>query len=235
MGEVTRSDGESQDRVDRARRGGNGAVVWVGMGPATLKTSGSPQAEFAREQLIFLLQLAYSGELGALLAYIGHRHSLRDRKDRAEVGKIARDEIHHRHCILRMLTELGSAPEARRERKMARVGWAISVFCHVGGWFFPMYGAGKLEAQNIREYEDAARLALIAELTAYVDPLLEMAEVEWDHELYFRSRASSHPLWRVVPKWPTPDLRVAIRQSFSEFASSSDRTVIAVRAPWLIR
>ena len=30
----------------------------------------------ALEQLVFLLQLAYSGELAAIRAYLGHRHSV---------------------------------------------------------------------------------------------------------------------------------------------------------------
>jgi hypothetical protein len=191
--------------------------------------------EFAREQLTFLLQLAYSGELAATRAYLGHRRSLRDPTERAELGKIIRDEVRHRHCLLDQLAELGSRPLAHRERKMERVGRAISTFCRVGGWFFPMYGAGRLEAQNIREYEAAARLALVARIDRFVDPLLDMAEVEWDHELYFRSKASSHPFWRLVPKWPAPPGRERIRGSFEAYARANERPVHLVRAPWLVR
>jgi hypothetical protein len=191
--------------------------------------------QFARQQLTFLLQLAYSGELAATRAYIGHRRSLRDSTERAELEKIIRDEVGHRHCLLDQLAELGSSPVPSRERKMERVGRAISTFCQVGGWFFPMYGAGRLEAQNIREYEAAARLALVAGLDHFIDPLLDMAEVEWDHEHYFRTKASSHPLWRLVPKWPAPPGRDRIRASLEEYERARDRPVQVVRAPWLVR
>jgi hypothetical protein len=160
---------------------------------------------------------------------------LRARTERAELEAIIRDEIRHRHCLLDQLATLDAGPVPARERKMNRVGSAISTFCLVGGWFFPMYGAGRLESQNIREYEAAARLALVAELHDFVEPMLEMAETEWDHELYFRTKASSHAFWRWVPKWPIPPPRERIRASYGEFAATVDRPVEVVRAPWLIR
>jgi rubrerythrin len=197
----------------------------------------SPAAggQLAREQLTFLLQLAYSGELAATRAYLGARRSLRDRTERADLDKIIRDEIRHRHCLLDQLAELGARPLPFRERKMERVGWAISTFCQVGGWFFPMYGAARLEAQNIREYEVAARLSLVADVGHFIDPLLDMAEVEWDHEDYFRRKASGHPFWRLMPKWPVPPARDRIRGSFTEFQRARERPVHLVRAPWLVR
>lgn len=193
-----------------------------------------PEAALAREQLTFLLQLAYSGELGAARAYAGHRAALRDRAEKNALAKILRDEMHHRHVILRMLGELGSQPDERRERKLNLVGRSISLFCFVGGWFFPMYGAGKLERQNIGEYEHAARLALVAGLDAWVDELLTLAEVEWDHELFFREKASSSILWRVMPKWLPPPPRAEIRARFSAWAAKP-WTVDRVRAAWLVR
>jgi len=50
---------------------------------------------FARVQLCFLLQLAYSGERGAARAYVGHAASLRDPRERTEVRRILRDEVFH--------------------------------------------------------------------------------------------------------------------------------------------
>jgi rubrerythrin len=192
-------------------------------------------ARHALGQLRFLLQLAYSGELAAIRAYLGHRHALKQRAERAELTKIIRDEVRHRHCLLDQLAELGSAPDPWREQKMEMVGRAIAAFCQVGGWLFPMYGAGRLEAQNIREYEVAARLALAAGRRSLIEPLLEMAEVEWDHERYFRCKVGNHPLRRVVPLWRAPPPRARIRESFRELASSGNRPVIVVRAPWLVR
>jgi hypothetical protein len=193
------------------------------------------RARHALGQLRFLLQLACSGELAAARAYLGHRHSLRDAGERAELARIIRDEVRHRRCLIGMLASLGAAPSPSRERKMERVGRAIAAFCQVGGWFWPMYGAGRLEAQNIREYEVAARLALVAGRAELVEPLVEMAEVEWDHERYFRGKVLGHPLRRVVPLWPAPAPREAIRQSMREFEASGERPTIVVKAPWLVR
>jgi hypothetical protein len=59
-----------------------------------------------------------------------------------------------------MLAELGSGPDSARETRAAVIGRTVGFFCHISGWFFPMYGAGKLESRNIREYETAARYAV---------------------------------------------------------------------------
>jgi len=77
-----------------------------------------------------------------------------------------------------------------------------------------MYGAGQLEQGNIVEYETAARLARAAGLEQYVEPLLKMAEVEWDHEAFFRAKAQSHWASSFVPLWPSPPPRENIRIDF---------------------
>src|SRR5438552_11399130 len=76
-----------------------------------------------------------------------------------------------------------------------------------------MYGAGKLEGRNMREYETAARYARNCGCVDLIDCLLEMAEVEWDHEFYFRSRVLNHALGRRLPLWPQPQPRETIRIS----------------------
>jgi hypothetical protein len=190
----------------------------------------------AKAQFIELLQLAYSGELGAALAYAGHAHALRRTPELArQVRRICRDEVEHRAVILRHLKALGAAPVARRERKLRLVGFVISVFCHVGGWFWPMWGAGRLEAQNIHEYELAARLAFLAGLQEAIEDNLVMAEVEWDHELFFRTQAASHWLWRLVPHWPVPPPRASIRATFAEFTKGVHTHVEPLRIAFIIR
>lgn len=182
----------------------------------------------ARAALGSTLVLAYSGELGAIRAYVGHRHALRDATQKLAVRRILEDEIRHRRRVGEMLEVLGLAPDPYREWKMTAVGRTISFVCHVSGWFVPMWGAGMLEAQNIVEYEHAARLARLAGLAEWVEDFLHLAEVEWDHELYFRTQAESHWLWRVFPSWPVPPPRERIRADYARFESSPE-------APRLVR
>jgi hypothetical protein len=91
------------------------------------------------------------------------------------------------------------------------IGKAIAAFCHVGGWFWPMWGAGRLERWNIVEYEDAAVYAAACGHPEMIDCLLTMAEVEWEHERFFRERVEDHWLLRVVPLWPVPPPKSEIR------------------------
>ena len=176
-----------------------------------------------RGELVTLLQMAYSGERAAAYAYLGHRASLRRPKhadDRAMLTTVLVEEIQHRRAVRRMLRELGAEPDPRRERKMQLIGRTIGAACAVSGWFAAMYGAGRLESRNVVEYEIAARLAHRAGLEAMAEQLLELAEVEWDHELRFRQRAESHRLWKVVPHWKQPPAREQIRRTYTEFVDS---------------
>src|ERR1043166_8959993 len=108
------------------------------------------------EKLVRQLQGAYSGELAAGYAYRGHWHSVRDAAERERIRAIEAEEWHHRELVGAMLRDLGAAPSRKREAIFWCIGKAIAGLCHVGGWFIPMYGAGKLERHNIVEYEDAA-------------------------------------------------------------------------------
>ena len=117
---------------------------------------------------------------------------------------------------------MDSGPDHRRERKMGRIGRTIGAACLVSGWYFPMYGAGRLERDNIEEYEIAARLAHRAGRLELVDELLEFAEVEWDHEDFFRTRAQTHWLWRVTPSWTPPAPRDEIRLRFKDFVAGNE-------------
>jgi hypothetical protein len=78
-----------------------------------------------------------------------------------------------------------------------------------------MYGAGRLEAGNVREYEAAARHARGAGLESLVDGLLAMAEVEWEHERYFRAKAASHRASRWLRLWPQPPPKASIRAALA--------------------
>jgi rubrerythrin len=173
------------------------------------------EAQEARRRLVLVLQAAYSGELAAARAYAGHARSVSDADERREILAIRAEELAHRERVGAMLAALGARPSARRERAFGAIGRAIAALCRVGGWFAPMYGAGRFELGNVGEYVRAARYALAAGHPELLDDLLTMAEVEWDHERYFREKAASHALARVVPLWAPPPPRAEIRRSFA--------------------
>lgn len=163
------------------------------------------QALHFREKLIKLLQGAYSGELGASYAYQGHWRSVKNADEIASIKKIEAEEWHHRALVGEMLEELGARPDPKLEKKLTRIGKTIGALCRIGGWFIPMYGAGRLESHNVKEYQDAAYFAKNSGNEKYIDSLLEMAEVEREHERYFRLKTETHFLSKVFPKWKIPD------------------------------
>lgn len=180
--------------------------------------------EGAKNLLINLLTQAFSGELAAALAYEGHAESVYDVTERKEILDIRNDELHHRERVLLMMRELGGSVEEVLECKMNIIGKTVSILCRIGkwlpgGWFFSMYGAGRLESKNIDEYERAARHAWVSGNYNLVGELLEFAEVEWEHEKYFRDKVNSHVLSRWVPLWKIPPEKQHIRESFVKFTS----------------
>ena len=164
--------------------------------------------------LIEILQLAYSGELAAAFAYRGHWHSVSDPAERDRIRQIENEEWHHRELVGDMLKKLDAGPDRKRELRAGMLGRALGMLCHFTGWLAPMYGAGRLESRNIREYETAARYARDSRHEEFVDCLLTMAEVEWEHEYYFRSRVLLHSLGRRLTLWPAPPSKETIRTSF---------------------
>jgi rubrerythrin len=171
-----------------------------------------------QKKLIALLSLAYSAELAAAYAYRGHWHSVSDANERDRILKIENEEWHHRELVGEMLKKLETTPSRSRELRATIVGRVLGVLCHLSGWLAPMYGAGRLESRNIREYENAARYARDAGHDEFVDCLLTMAEVEWEHEKYFRLRVLSHRLGTRLRIWPEPPAKEMIRKSLAEYA-----------------
>jgi hypothetical protein len=174
----------------------------------------------ARAKLVRQLQGAYSGELAAGYAYRGHWHSVRGESDRARIQQIEADEWHHRELVGGLLQQLGAKPNRIREVIFWCIGRAIGLFCHVGGWFAPMYGAGRLERGNIVEYEDAAIFAVECGHDEMTDCILTMAEVEWEHEYYFRSKVTDHWMVRILKVWPAPPAKERIREKFESVIRS---------------
>jgi rubrerythrin len=168
----------------------------------------------SRSNLIEILQLAYSGELAAAYAYRGHWNSVSDSGEKTRIQQIEKEEWHHRNLVGEMLQKIGSQADRMREIRSFVIGQVLRFGCHISGWFLPMYGAGKLESRNVREYETAARYAFSAGFPEFVECLLTMAEVEWEHEYYFRSNVLRHPWSRRVRMWPAPPPKESIRNSF---------------------
>lgn len=177
----------------------------------------SPQS--ARDSLIHVLRSAYSGELAAGFAYAGHSRSVLKAEERERIRAIEAEEWHHRELVGDILKGLGAEPSRAREFVFRLIGRTLGPLCSVSGWLAPMYGAGLLESRNIVEYEVAARLAAESGQPELVDCLLEMAEVEWEHERYFRERVSSHFLARFILMWKTPPPKSEIRRRLGKRAA----------------
>lgn len=190
--------------------------------------SAGDEASLAQDRLAALLRLAYSGERAAALAYRGHWRSLFDASDRDRIRVIEEEEWHHRRILLDMLGELKVAPSRSREARAAFIGRSLGCLCHVSGWLAPMYGAGKLESRNIREYEVAARLAWTAGRREWVDRLLTFAEVEWEHEAFFRDRVRAHRFGRRLRLWPMPPPKESIRSTFARDTAMPESPDLAV-------
>lgn len=172
----------------------------------------------AKIKLIKLLQNAHAGEKAAANAYYGHAWSALfvSKQEKAEILEIYQDELHHRARLYEMLVELDAKPRISRELLMFLVGFVIGFLCLFGGWFIPMYGAAKLENENIEEYEVAARLAKVSGYPHFVDELLTFAEIECDHEAYFRKKAESHFLIKYFPFRARRPIRGSIREKYND-------------------
>ncbi|MBI3633078.1 MAG: demethoxyubiquinone hydroxylase family protein [Candidatus Vogelbacteria bacterium] len=163
-------------------------------------------ADSARRSLVHLLRLAYSGELAAVLAYEGHLMAVFDKQEKRDIRKIQNDEVEHRNRVKYILNQLGERPSLIREIVMWCIGSTVGLVCLLTkyfpmSWFFAMYGAGKLEANNILEYSHAAEFAVRAGMPHLVPDLMGMSNTEREHEEYFYQKVISHCMSRHVLVW----------------------------------
>ena len=160
--------------------------------------------ESARDNLVHILQNAYSGEIAAAYAYRGHWKSLKSSPEQERIKKIEAEEWHHRERVGRWLKVLDAEPRPLREKVFWTIGRTLGLTCHLSGWFMPMYFAGRLESGNVVEYEDAAVWAKELGMPECVEDLLDMARVELEHEVFFREMVAGHrllPWMKRVFKW----------------------------------
>jgi rubrerythrin len=158
----------------------------------------------ARENLIRILQNAYSGELAAAYAYRGHWKSLRESNEKTHIKKIEAEEWAHRANVGRWLETLGAKPRKLREAVFWTIGRTLGLTCYVSGWFLPMYFAGRLESQNVREYVEAAEFAGELGMKECFEEMMEMSRVEAEHEIFFRHVVTEHrllPITKAFFKW----------------------------------
>ncbi|HJQ23662.1 MAG TPA: hypothetical protein VKA60_07065 [Blastocatellia bacterium] len=161
-----------------------------------------------RQQLIYILQRAYSGECAAGYAYRGHWHSVRQPLERQRIRQIEGEEWAHRQAVGRMLVDLGAGPIKRLEARLWLIGHVIGLSCHCIGRFLPMYFAGRLEHGNVGEYVQAAAHAEALGLCEFAIALRRMADVEREHEIFFMNAVAGHrllPLMHAVFKWGLED------------------------------
>jgi hypothetical protein len=178
-----------------------------------------------RRHLIQILQSAYSGELAAGFAYRGHWKSLNNANERAAIQKVELEEWVHRKRVGEMLASLGASPLKYREARFFVIGRTIGLACHVIGWFFPMYFAGRLESGNVVEYETAASHAAALGLSEFAADLLVMAGVEKEHELFFLTAVTGHPLLPLVSTlygWGQPLAAPQTKQAESASTEAAD-------------
>ena len=179
--------------------------------------------DYHRQQLIRILQHAYSGEWAAAYAYRGHWKSLKNPAERERIRQIENEEWVHRAHVGLMLESLKAAPVKMREIRMWIIGRSVGIGCHLVGWFLPMYFAGRLESGNADEYRSAALHAAHLGLKEFEAELLVMAEVEREHEMYFMSVVAGHPRLAFVQaifKWG-PTAPVEQREAKAEASSQS--------------
>jgi demethoxyubiquinone hydroxylase (CLK1/Coq7/Cat5 family) len=153
-----------------------------------------------RQNLVRILQNAYSGEIAAALAYRGHWRSLRESPEKIRIRQIEDEEWDHRRRVGGWLVELDARPRPMREKVFWTIGRILGLTCHISGWFMPMYFAGRLESQNSAEYEDAAVFARELSMDECLTDLLDMARVELEHEVFFREMVTGHRLLPVMKR-----------------------------------
>jgi len=171
---------------------------------AQRKSEGRMDGAIAHRLLGELLQKAYSGEMAAAFAYRGHWKSLGRDTEIARIKQIEDEEWMHRKNIARMLWHLDFCASRTKEVKSWVIGRVIGIGCHLLGWFWPMYFAGRLESANTKEYETAASYARELGLFDFETELLNMSIVEKQHEMFFLEVIREHrllPLAARTFKW----------------------------------
>jgi ferritin-like metal-binding protein YciE len=138
-----------------------------------------------RHPLIRALQDLHAGEIAAARAYRGHSIRVRDPDVRRRIRAIEDEEWAHREDLSRMLAALGASPNPLRERLKGLLGSVLQVLCaRFPEWLLAAVAAW-LEHKGATEYRNAALLAQSAGESGMAQTLLDHADVEEAHGVYF--------------------------------------------------
>ncbi|HWB59682.1 MAG TPA: hypothetical protein VG733_09325 [Chthoniobacteraceae bacterium] len=143
--------------------------------------------------LVDLLKRAYSAEMAAAFAYIGHANSLKTAREKAGVKQIEIDEWNHRRNVLAIMQKYGIPISRYYEIRFWIIGKIISAACHVIGWFMPYFFAGRLESGNVCEYFVMMRYFESLGIHDHDEILYEMGIKEKEHEIYFLEQIKDAP------------------------------------------
>jgi hypothetical protein len=152
------------------------------------------------EELIDLLQQAYSAEKAAAFAYQGHAGSVKDVEAKKTIRQIEIDEWNHRAEVLAIMNIYNIPISKFYEFRFHMIGKIISASCYVIGWFMPYYFAGKLESGNVCEYFRMMHYFHSLGIKEHDKILYEMGIKEKEHEVYFLGQIRNQKLLPVFER-----------------------------------
>jgi rubrerythrin len=124
----------------------------------------------------FFLKFNYGVEIGAFLAYRGHYRRTKDPR----IKEIAIDEIEHKSNLFNMLYVLNEKPSEIINLIFTVVGTFIEKACLVSPVWMLNFVARSMEVFAIFNYRRLSKV-----YPEFQSTLLEMAEAEERHKLYF--------------------------------------------------
>ena len=127
-----------------------------------------------------LLKLSYAIEIGAYLAYIGHYKRSNDFR----VKCIALEELRHMIMIRDILQDHNTTPSKFFNSVFFVIGMIIKHLCRITPKRLLNLVAGVLEIFNVVNYNYLGR-----KFPDHYYEFTEMAECEYEHEVYFLAKS----------------------------------------------
>lgn len=159
-----------------------------------MNNSKSSAITIEHEELIDLLQKAYSAEKAAAFAYQGHAGSVKDINEKSAILQIEIDEWNHRKEVLKIMQKYNIPISKLYEVQFHVIGKLISFSCYVIGWFMPYYFAGRLESGNVCDYFRMMQFFHEIGIVEHNEVLYEMGIKEKEHEVYFLNNIKNKKL-----------------------------------------